>query len=104
MKKTKKNSVWGTRMKSEVSSVLQAANSSIEIDKRLYQEDIQGSIAHCTMLAKRKIIDVKKSKNIIAGLKKIELITFIFSLSKILIIAFIIAASPNFAALMILGI
>ena len=40
MKKTKKNSVWGTRMKSEVSSVLQAANSSIEIDKRLYQEDI----------------------------------------------------------------
>ena len=54
MKKTKKNSVWGTRMKSEVSSVLQAANSSIEIDKRLYQEDIQGSIAHCTMLAKRK--------------------------------------------------
>jgi argininosuccinate lyase len=72
MKKTKKNSVWGTRMKSEVSSVLQAANSSIEIDKRLYQEDIQGSIAHCTMLAKRKIIDVKKSKNIIAGLKKIE--------------------------------
>ena len=72
MKKTKKNSVWGTRMKSEVSSVLQAANSSIEIDKRLYQEDIQGSIAHCTMLAKRKIIDVKKSKNIIAGLRKIE--------------------------------
>ena len=47
MKKTKKNSVWGTRMQSEVSSVLQAANSSIEIDKRLYQEDIQGSIAHC---------------------------------------------------------
>src|SRR6056300_1811810 len=72
MKKTKKNSVWGTRMKSEVSSVLQAANSSIEIDKRLYQEDIQEYIAHCIMLAKRKIIDVKKSKNIIEGLRKIE--------------------------------
>ena len=35
MKKTKKNSVWGTRMQSEVSSVLQAANSSIEIDKKI---------------------------------------------------------------------
>ena len=72
MKKTKKNSVWGTRMKSEVSSILQSANSSIEIDKRLYKEDIQGSIAHCTMLGKKKIIDPKKSKKIIIGLKKIE--------------------------------
>ena len=72
MKKTKKNSVWGTRMNKEVSSVLQRANSSIEIDKRLFQEDIGGSIAHCTMLAKQKIIDPKKSKKIIAGLKKIE--------------------------------
>lgn len=72
MKKTKKNSVWGTRMNKVVSSVLQIANSSIEIDKRLFQEDINGSIAHCTMLAQQKIIDVKKSKNIIAGLKKIK--------------------------------
>lgn len=72
MKKTKKNSVWGTRMNKVVSSVLQSANSSIEIDKRLFQEDINGSIAHCTMLAKQKIIDVTKSKKIIAGLKKIE--------------------------------
>ena len=72
MKKTKKNSVWGTRMKSEVSSMFQSANSSIEIDKRLYKEDIQGSIAHCTMLAKKKIINIKKSKKIIIGLRKIE--------------------------------
>lgn len=72
MKKTKKNSVWGTRMNKVVSSVLQSANSSIEIDKRLFQEDINGSIAHCTMLAKQKIIDVTKSKKIITGLKKIE--------------------------------
>ena len=72
MKKTKKNSVWGTRMNKGISSVLQNANASIEIDKRLFQEDINGSIAHCTMLAKQKIIDLKKSKRIIAGLKKIE--------------------------------
>ncbi len=57
-------------MNKVVSSILQSANSSIEIDKRLFQEDINGSIAHCTMLAKQKIIDVTKSKKIIAGLKK----------------------------------
>ena len=72
MKKTKKNSVWGTRMNKAVSSVLQTANASIEIDKRLFEEDIQGSIAHCTMLAKQKIIDSKKAKKIIFGLKKIK--------------------------------
>jgi argininosuccinate lyase len=72
MKKTKKNSVWGTRMSKAVSSILQKANSSIEIDKRLFQEDIEGSIAHCSMLAKQKIIDIPKSKKIIAGLKKIN--------------------------------
>ncbi len=72
MKKTKKNSVWGTRMSKAVSSILQKANSSIEIDKRLFQEDIEGSIAHCSMLAKQKIIDIQKSKKIIAGLKKIN--------------------------------
>jgi argininosuccinate lyase len=65
MKKTKKNSVWGTRMSKAVSSILQKANSSIEIDKRLFQEDIEGSIAHCSMLAKQKIIDIQKSKKII---------------------------------------
>ena len=59
-------------MSKAVSSILQKANSSIEIDKRLFQEDIEGSIAHCSMLAKQKIIDIQKSKKIIAGLKKIN--------------------------------
>lgn len=72
MKKTKKNSVWGTRMQKSVSDILQTINSSIDIDKRLFEEDIAGSIAHCTMLAKQKIIDKKKSKKIIIGLKKIN--------------------------------
>ena len=72
MKKTKKNSVWGTRMKKPVSSILQNINSSIETDKRLFEEDIAGSIAHCTMLSKQKIIDKKKSQKIIQGLKKIK--------------------------------
>ena len=49
----------------------QKINSSIEFDKFLYQEDINGSIAHATMLASQKIISLQDSKRIINGLKKI---------------------------------
>ena len=49
----------------------QKINSSIEFDKFLYQEDINASIAHATMLASQKIISLPDSKRIINGLKKI---------------------------------
>jgi len=47
MKKTKKNSIWGGRMQQDVSNILQAVNSSIDIDKRLFQED--NSWFHCSL-------------------------------------------------------
>ena len=46
--------------------------SSIDIDKRLYKEDITGSIAHVEMLFKQKIISFKIKNKIIYGLNKIE--------------------------------
>ena len=46
--------------------------SSIDIDKRLYKEDIIGSIAHVEMLFKQKIISFKIKNKIIYGLNKIE--------------------------------
>ena len=49
----------------------QKINSSIEFDKFLYQEDIEGSIAHASMLASQKIITTQEGKKIITGLKKI---------------------------------
>lgn len=49
----------------------QKINSSIEFDKFLYQEDIEGSIAHASMLASQKIITMQEGKKITNGLKKI---------------------------------
>ena len=47
-------------------------NSSLENDKFLFEEDIEASIAHATMLSSQKIISNKDSKKIISGLKKIR--------------------------------
>ena len=71
-KKTKTNKIWGERMKSKPSYLLTKINASINIDKKLYVQDIKGSIAHCKMLVKQKIIKNDVSNKIIKGLKRIE--------------------------------
>ena len=69
----KKNiTVWGARFKQKTSDLFQNSGTSIDIDKRLYNEDIKASIIHVKMLSKQKIISIKNAKNIIEGLKKIH--------------------------------
>ena len=73
MTKNKNNqSIWNTRIKSTTSSFFLKVGSSINIDKRLYKEDIIASIAHVEMLFKQKIISFKIKNKIIYGLNKIE--------------------------------
>ena len=73
MAKNKNNqAIWNTRIKKNASSIFQKVGNSIDIDKRLYKEDIQGSIAHVEMLFKQKIISFKIKNKIIYGLAKIE--------------------------------
>ena len=48
--------LWGGRFSKNTNELVDAFNASIEFDKRLYHEDIRGSIAHATMLAKCGII------------------------------------------------
>ena len=73
MTKNKNNqTIWNTRIKKNSSSLFQKVGNSIDIDKRLYKEDIQGSIAHVEMLFKQKIISFKIKNKIIYGLNKIE--------------------------------
>ncbi len=73
MTKNKNNkTIWDTRIKSSTSSLFQKIGSSIDIDKRLYREDIKGSIAHVEMLFKQKIISFKIKNKIVFGLNKIE--------------------------------
>ena len=72
MAKNKNNqAIWSTRIK-KTSTLFQKVGSSIDIDKRLYKEDILGSIAHVEMLFKQKIISFKIKNKIIYGLHKIE--------------------------------
>ena len=73
MVKNKNNTaIWNTRIKNNTSSLFQKIGSSIDIDKKLYKEDIKGSIVHVEMLFKQKIISFKIKNKIIYGLNKIE--------------------------------
>ncbi|TEB40807.1 argininosuccinate lyase, partial [Flavobacterium circumlabens] len=53
-------------------SWVDAFNASIHFDKNLIDQDIQGSIAHATMLAEQNIIKTEESNQIIQGLKDIQ--------------------------------
>ena len=55
--------LWGGRFSKNTNELVDAFNASIEFDKRLYHEDIRGSIAHATMLAKCGIIPEEDEKN-----------------------------------------
>ena len=73
MTKNKNNqAIWNTRIKKNLSTLFQKVGNSIDIDKRLYKEDIQVSIVHVEMLFKQKIISFRIKNKIIYGLNKIE--------------------------------
>ena len=73
MRKNKNNqAIWNTRIKKKTSSIFQKVGSSLNIDKRLFKEDIAASIAHVEMLFKQKIISFKIKNKIIWGLNKIK--------------------------------
>ena len=68
----KKNPSRNVHFSKGPSEILDAINTSIDIDQRLYKEDIAGSIAHARMLGKQKIINKKEQSSIVSGLKAIE--------------------------------
>jgi argininosuccinate lyase len=73
MAKNKNNqAIWGARIKKDTSTLFQRVGSSINIDKKLYKEDIAGSIVHVEMLFRQKIITFKVKNKIVYGLNKIE--------------------------------
>ena len=69
----KNKAVWGVRFNNSTSKVFEKIGASIDIDKRLFEEDIFASIVHTQMLIKQKIIEKKIGKKIIKGLKKIRM-------------------------------
>ena len=72
VKKEKKvNPLWGGRFNSGSDDLAQSFSSSIDIDKRLFKVDIQGSIAYAEILRKAQLINANELSNIKKGLKKI---------------------------------
>jgi len=63
--------LWGGRFSKTTDEMVNEFQASIDFDKRMYYEDIAGSIAHATMLQKCGIISVEDKDAIIGGLKKI---------------------------------
>ena len=63
--------MWGGRFSKSTDEMINEFQASINFDKRMYHEDIAGSIAHATMLAKCGIISEEDRDKIIAGLKDI---------------------------------
>ena len=77
--------LWGGRFSKNTNELVDAFNASINYDKRLYREDIRGSIAHANMLVKCGIIPEADGVKIMAGLqdilKEIEAGNFEFSVA-----------------------
>lgn len=63
--------MWAGRSSKEVDKKVNDFNSSIRFDSRMYRHDIQGSIAHASMLGEQGIIDKAESEKIVEGLKNI---------------------------------
>ncbi len=66
------NAMWGGRFASGPAAVMAAINTSLDVDKRLAAEDVQGSLAHAEMLGAQGIVPKTAATSITDGLKKIQ--------------------------------
>jgi len=66
------NAARGGRLTGNPDETMQAINASIDLDKRLFAQDIAGSLAHCAMLVARRIISPQDGEAIARGLEKIH--------------------------------
>ena len=66
------NRTWGGRFTETTDAFVQAFTASVDFDRRLYNEDIDGSIAHATMLARVEVLSEADRDAIIDGLERIR--------------------------------
>ncbi|WP_414051137.1 argininosuccinate lyase [Macrococcus animalis] len=66
------DALWGGRFESSMDELVEKFNQSIDVDQTLFYEDIEGSIAHVTMLGDCKIISNDEAKQIILGLLELK--------------------------------
>ena len=68
---TKTNQAWGGRFNEPVDDFVARFTASVNFDQRLYQHDIQGSIAHASMLSKIGVLSATEANEIVVGLQAI---------------------------------
>ncbi len=64
--------LWGGRFAAETDKLAEAFNNSLDFDRRLWREDLDGSRAHARMLAKQGILTEEEAQKILEGLDQIE--------------------------------
>jgi len=67
-----KSKIWGGRFLKDMDKMVERFNASIRFDARLYAQDIEGSMAHCRMLAKQGIISDEEASQILGALAEIK--------------------------------
>ncbi|WIM14328.1 argininosuccinate lyase [Enhydrobacter sp.] len=70
--KTDPNAMWGGRYSLGPAAIMERINASIDFDRRLYAQDIQGSMAHADMLVAQGILTAKDGRDIRRGLRQIR--------------------------------
>jgi argininosuccinate lyase len=66
------NPLWGGRFAGGPAAIMRRINASIDFDRRLYVEDISGSLAHCAMLVAQRILSAEDGAAIAEGLQRIR--------------------------------
>lgn len=69
---TKTNQQWGGRFNEPTDAFVARFTASVEFDQRMYRQDIQGSVAHATMLEKAGVLSAEERDAIIQGLAEIQ--------------------------------
>ncbi len=67
------NSAWGGRFSEPTDAFVARYTASVDFDKRMYRQDIQGSIAHAKMLAKVGVLTAQERDDIIRGLEEVRI-------------------------------
>src|SRR5258708_6392445 len=70
--KSGSNTMWGGRYKLGPAEIMEKINASIGFDRRLFAQDIAGSLAHCDMLVAQGILSAKDGRAIKRGLGKVR--------------------------------
>ena len=71
MEKNNKNYTWAGRFDEPMSNLLKRYNASVNFDKRMWRQDIRGSLAHAKMLVKQNIISAEDGEKIQNGMQQI---------------------------------